>query len=407
MEENVDIKKELFSIYKIIENEVINNKIQIKEIKINEDINSINYSLLLNYIKELILLLINQNNNNIEFKNHYNQLEKYIIKLEMDNKYYLKSYMRNKIIKDSLENKLEAYFGLEEEYEELKEKVKYEGGKFLENDRKDNEIIILRRENSTLKKEIVKLGNKNKKIENKNNEQEKKILGLDNTIENLNKKISRLEQEIKEKENEIKNNLLHKNLSKSNSCSNLGSMNNENNLVKIDNNMNNENYSVKNFNNIFNFNNNNNKKILNFNSPKFDIYSNEQNQKAINKTINIKNTNNLISTYINIVKGFNNKKIKIPVKNEFTVLKESRNNSISIIHKGKDANKSILFNKINKDRYPNLSKSRNKTRNVKQFLKSKSPYIHPLTVKNNGTIIQKYIQREFNKNIINNSSYKI
>ena len=175
MEENVDIKKELFSIYKIIENEVINNKIQIKEIKINEDINSINYSLLLNYIKELILLLINQNNNNIEFKNHYNQLEKYIIKLEMDNKYYLKSYMRNKIIKDSLENKLEAYFGLEEEYEELKEKVKYEGGKFLENDRKDNEIIILRRENSTLKKEIVKLGNKNKKIENKNNEQEKKF----------------------------------------------------------------------------------------------------------------------------------------------------------------------------------------------------------------------------------------
>ena len=53
--------------------------------------------------------------------------------------------------------KLNAYMCLEEEYEELKEKVKYEGGKFLDNERKDNEIFILRAENSSLKKEIVKL----------------------------------------------------------------------------------------------------------------------------------------------------------------------------------------------------------------------------------------------------------
>ena len=49
--------------------------------------------------------------------------------------------------------KLNAYMGLEEEYEELKEKVKYDGGKFLDNERKENEIIILRKENSSLKKE--------------------------------------------------------------------------------------------------------------------------------------------------------------------------------------------------------------------------------------------------------------
>ena len=64
-------------------------------------------------------------------ENHYHQLENQLIKLEIDNKYYLKNLMRYKILKDALEMKLNAYMGLEEEYEELKEKVKYEGGKFL------------------------------------------------------------------------------------------------------------------------------------------------------------------------------------------------------------------------------------------------------------------------------------
>ena len=36
-------------------------------------------------------------------------------------------------------------------------KLKYEDGRFLNNDRKDNEIIIIRGENSILKNEINKL----------------------------------------------------------------------------------------------------------------------------------------------------------------------------------------------------------------------------------------------------------
>ena len=36
-----------------------------------------------------------------------------------------------------------------------KEKAKYEEGCFLNNDRNDNEILILREENSNLKKEII------------------------------------------------------------------------------------------------------------------------------------------------------------------------------------------------------------------------------------------------------------
>ena len=161
MEENLKIKEELFSIYKSIKHKIIiNDKIQEEDITNNRDLNTIKFLSILKYIKESIQLLVN---NNMILKNHYNQLEKYITKLEMDNKYYLKNLMRYKVQKDALEIKLKTYIDLEDEYEELKEKVKYEGGKFLENDRKDNEIIILRRENSLIKKEIENLENKNKK----------------------------------------------------------------------------------------------------------------------------------------------------------------------------------------------------------------------------------------------------
>ena len=65
---------------------------------------------------------------------------------------------------------------MEEDYEELRQKVRYDDGKFLDNDRKDNEIIILRRENSNLKKEIIKFNEKfeqSKELEEKYNELEK------------------------------------------------------------------------------------------------------------------------------------------------------------------------------------------------------------------------------------------
>ena len=53
---------------------------------------------------------------------------------------------------------------MKEEFDSLKEKVKYKNGKFLEDDRKENEIIILRNENSNLKNEIKKMEIKNKQI---------------------------------------------------------------------------------------------------------------------------------------------------------------------------------------------------------------------------------------------------
>ena len=408
MEENIDIKNEIISLYEIIKKEILKDNIKSSNNAIPNDIKIENYKLYLNYIKESFNIILNKNK---ELDNHYNQLENILMKLEIDIKYYIRNYMRYKILKDALEMKLNAYIGLEEEYEELKEKVKYEGGKFLENDRKDNEIIFLRRENSTLKKEISKLENKNKKIENKNNEYISKIKDLENNIESLNKKISQLEKTIKD--NTIKNSNIIKNLNYNNSCSNLCSLNNENSLIKLDNssiNNGNYNYSLKNLKNIYNFNNNsNNKKIFNFYSPKFDITPLEQhkNQNPNNtKTINAKNNNIFNSTFNKIINGLNNKKIKIPIKNEFKIIKQ-RNNSISVLHAENDESKSILINKNygdKKNKYPSLNKSGNKTRNLNKILNQKAQSIYPLTVKNNGYIIPKYVQREFHNNVLNHSS---
>jgi hypothetical protein len=51
-----------------------------------------------------------------------------------------------------MEHKISEYMEMEEEFEEMKSKFKYEDGRFLNNDRKDNEILILRSENSNKKK---------------------------------------------------------------------------------------------------------------------------------------------------------------------------------------------------------------------------------------------------------------
>ena len=339
MEENLKIKEELFSIYKSIKHKIINDKIQEEDITNNRDLNTIKFFSILKYIKESIQLLVNKN---MTLKNHYNQLEKYITKLEMDNKYYLKNLMRYKVQKDALEIKLKSYIDLEDEYEELKEKVKYEGGKFLENDRKDNEIIILRRENSLIKMEIANLENKNKKYEIKLYKYKDKINELNNEIEALNKRISISEKGLKE--NKIKNNSLYKNLTNSNSCCNL---NYENSLVKMDNNNNNYKYSLKNMKNFYNIND---KKKFNIYPPIFDTKINELSKNHNYKTINNLNANNFISSYSKIVKGFKNKNSKIPIKKEFTFFKELRNNSISVIHKEKDESKSILINGKNIDK---------------------------------------------------------
>ena len=223
-----------------------------------------------------------------------------------------------KIQKDSLEMKVRGYMEIEEEYEELKEKVKYEGGKFLNNDRKDNEIIILRRENSNLKKEINKIEEKSKDFEKKYNDDEDIIKGLKFKVTQLNKKIEDLKEEIKtikskniinDNNNDIFN--INKNI-----IEHYNKTVEKNSLDKI------------NINNINNIGNNKiylhlKRDLTNYQLP-FNNYNLESSKNNPMKALNtIDNSNKLIiSTY--------NKNIIVPIRNNnFKNVKKNKSNSVS------------------------------------------------------------------------------
>ena len=237
-----NIKSDLYEICINIKNSL--NKSDLDKLinGTNEDINNTSgVPILINYLKSHINFIIKEKiskedtNNSFTYLESLRQMESYIQKLESDIKFHLKRYFENKILKDSLQLKVRAYVQMEEDYEELKQKVRYEDGKFLENDRKDNEIIILRRENSNLKKEITrfnkkfekyqeieekyneleekdeKLKEKCDKLEEKYNELEKVHINDEENIKNLNLKIEQLNVRITELNDKIKNSNLNSN----------------------------------------------------------------------------------------------------------------------------------------------------------------------------------------------------
>ena len=254
-----NIKDSLYNLYLLIKREIPDkNEINISKVKISDLISVLKSSI------QLLLIIINNNT--------YNQLqlENHIIKLESDIRYYIQREFQSKIRKDALEMKLKAYMDLEEEYESLKEKVRYEGGKFLNNDRKDNEILILRQENSLLKNDIVKL-------EQKNNELNEIINKNQAIITTLKYKINQLEKSINElkamKSNNVHN--IH-----NNSSINLNIINNNNGIKNNVNNMN-------------NINNNCNKKLYNITITKkyFEtLNKNYKNNLHIRRKSNIYNS---------------------------------------------------------------------------------------------------------------------
>ena len=179
--ENLDIKtlkNNLYYIYKTIYQTILKmeNIMDIDKIKISE---------LISYTKSSI-------NNIIEFQT---QTQNYIIKLEADIRQLLKREFQSSILKISLESKIRAYMNIEEDYQELKEKVHFAEGKFLENDRKDNEILILKKENSSLKKGILKLEKNYKELEERINIDQNIIDELKVKNEKLNFLINELKKQ--------------------------------------------------------------------------------------------------------------------------------------------------------------------------------------------------------------------
>ena len=134
---------------------------------------------------------------------------------------------------------------MQEEFEDLKDKVKYEGGRFLNNERKENEILILRQENSILKREISKFEKLQKLNETLKKDYMTKIDYLQSQIEQLNKTIKKYQESnlnINKIDDNNKNKIEEKNKEK------------EENIIKEENNSEEAN----------NFSNNNNKIIVTF-----------------------------------------------------------------------------------------------------------------------------------------------
>ena len=365
----IEIKEELYLLFLEIKEELTKKNIEINKEQLEEVINTIKIKTLINYIKEMVYILIQTKfaknievnkikDNNSNKNSELFQLENHIRKLEYDIKYLLQKEFQNKIKRDALEMKLNSYIEMENEFEELKVKVKYEGGKFLNNDRKDNEIIILRQENGILKKEIEKHELNNKKIEDKIKSEEEIIKSLNNQINTLNQKISKLELLNTQKDNNNQSNTNNSSINininnNGNSSSNWIIKQENQNMTNYNNNINN-NLNSSSFSNfglkkrkINNFTKNNTKYSSNCISSsnsncnlnignrygKYDQsreYSGFQYKKN-NKTNGmntIDNNNVFASTYSKILNNLCAKEKNSPIKRDYKNRK--KNNSISM-----------------------------------------------------------------------------
>ena len=135
------------------------SKIEIEEDDYQENIKKITIPKLITYIHDSIQILISEkielskNQQKLEdekiFSKNKNldhppisisENEKYenIIKnLEEKERFSTKIRLQDKLQKETMENKINEYMDMEDEFEEMKTKLKYEDGRFLNNDRKD------------------------------------------------------------------------------------------------------------------------------------------------------------------------------------------------------------------------------------------------------------------------------
>ena len=203
----INIKEELYILFLEIKGELNNRCIEIDKEQFDEKVSNFKTKTLINYLKEIVYTLLNnkfqikpkekmeiENNNNIpDINTQIYELENEIIKYQADIRNLIQKQFQYKIQKDAMETKLNSYKEMEKDYNLLKEKVKYEEGRFLNNDRKDNEILILREENSNLKKEILKNEKNSKNYETLIESEKKRIKELKTQLSHLNKKLILLE----------------------------------------------------------------------------------------------------------------------------------------------------------------------------------------------------------------------
>ena len=168
--EIIDELLSIKNIFELIEQEINNKEIKIQ---IKNKLNNLND----------ILKIINK------IYIDFTQLENIRRKDEEKIRNFYKKYFIFELDKEALEYKIKHLTQKEKEYELLKEKTGaiFCNGKLICNERKDNEIIILRTENSLLKNEIKNIEDLLKEKNNIINHLNNKIIGLTQKIENFQK----------------------------------------------------------------------------------------------------------------------------------------------------------------------------------------------------------------------------
>ena len=241
-------KELLYELFYEIKSELLGCKIEIDEEEFQQNIKQITISKLVDYLHDSIQILIKKkmedakkeqkkydiqyytnNVNNILNIDEKSQYENLIRKLESKERSLSRIIFKKQLQKDMLENKISEYMDMEEEFEEMKTKLKYEEGRFLKNDRKNNEILILRGENSNLKQSIKQLETKIKNLETDLISKSKKLYEYIDEIKKANKKYKELQ-----KQNEILNanyiNININNVNGNNKNSNINNNNYNNNI---------------------------------------------------------------------------------------------------------------------------------------------------------------------------------
>ena len=166
-------KEMLYTLFYELTREIKGCKIEIDEDEYQENIRTITFTQLVTYVRDSIQTLLKKNSDIIKEKDEllsttkiqirpgdFVQYENLLQKFEQNERRLLKRQFQHRLQREAMEKKINELMDIEDEFEEMKAKLKYENGKFLTNDRKDNEIVIIRGENTNLKNAIKSLEDK-------------------------------------------------------------------------------------------------------------------------------------------------------------------------------------------------------------------------------------------------------
>jgi len=405
----MDIKFKLSAYYSELLNQISEfSSERIKEYK-KVNIKEKSSIKILEYIKDLTSVLIELKISEVSSENEKNkeyfQLEDYVKKLEKDIKIFYSQIFEYKIQIASLEDKIKVYKIIHQEYEALKEKVKFYDGKFLDNEKKENEILILKKENEIIKKELSKVEKKNESNENLKKNYITKINELYKEIKQLNKKL--------ESKSIVNNNISNYNSSNTPNVNKNINNNNDNNLLSkllykpninelkniISNNTINKNHYkfLKGLKNFFQQTTYNNKRQNNYNITK-NLYLNSNNNLKSNNincsTVSTSGQNIFTSNYNKI--NSHDRIIKIKKTNNW-----KNKNSISMKIEKDENNKSLPINKLIRNKSHSRYKHQNNNKKTYSKINSLKPNEScPITCKNRRS---SKIRRLLNKNLNNNN----